>query len=135
MPSGFLATLCFVAGYYIATGAPSVGKVSVVSPTPSGPGAVQPRGPDMRHPLQLRRPVRLRCRRLRPSDPPFALPAPPAQPEGVENPGEQHAGQRDVDPAGSETSSSGFFRPHRSSIDLVEMVRLGQLMIIVEATL
>ena len=39
--SGFPATLSLVAGYHTSTGAPSVDRVSVVSPTPSGPGLVK----------------------------------------------------------------------------------------------
>src|ERR1700742_69822 len=43
--TGLPATLCFVAGYQTSTGALSVGRVNVVSPTPKGPGAVKLLGP------------------------------------------------------------------------------------------
>ena len=42
---GLPATLALVAGYQTSTGAPSVGRVSVVSPIPSGPGRVKLFGP------------------------------------------------------------------------------------------
>ncbi len=45
MATGLPATLARVAGYHTSTGAPSVGSVKVVSPTPNGPGRVKLVGP------------------------------------------------------------------------------------------